>query len=151
MATRGVMQRQLFTLLYNRITLNYVTRNTSFSNCEKTVLLNSRWRHFRSCVPNDRSNISAHVLSERGLHFSAINNGLDEFFQKGEDLIEEAEKTGWYKWILLHDHGCVLLGRAWQARELRNKSSEDLHKLWYVKLLEYCTNQYNYSSVKMLQ
>ena len=104
MATRGVMQRQLFTLLYNRLTLNCVTRNTSFSNCEKTVLLNSKWRHFRSCVPNDRSNISAHVLSGRGLHFSAINNGLDEFFQKGEDLIEEAEKTGWYKWILLHNH-----------------------------------------------
>ena len=31
----------------------------------------------------------------RRLHTGGIRNGLDEFFQKGEDLIENAEKTGY--------------------------------------------------------
>ena len=34
----------------------------------------------------------------RQLHSGIIRYGLDEFFQKGEDLIEDAEKTGSYIW-----------------------------------------------------
>ncbi|KAI9025131.1 mitochondrial 39-S ribosomal protein L47 (MRP-L47)-domain-containing protein [Phycomyces nitens] len=45
--------------------------------------------------------------------------GIYEFFENGETL----PKQGW-------------TGRAWKADELRAKSFDDLHKLWYVLLKE---------------
>ncbi|CAI8016266.1 39S ribosomal protein L47, mitochondrial [Geodia barretti] len=64
------------------------------------------------------SNWSA-LAAFRGLHSSPALRGLEEFFPKG-DVIEEGESAG----------------RQWEARELRQKSNEDLHKLWYVLLKE---------------
>ncbi|KAI8074788.1 mitochondrial 39-S ribosomal protein L47 (MRP-L47)-domain-containing protein [Gongronella butleri] len=46
-------------------------------------------------------------------------SGLYQFFENGEALPQQ-------KWT----------GRAWKADELRQKSFEDLHKLWYVLLKE---------------
>ncbi|XP_011404309.2 PREDICTED: 39S ribosomal protein L47, mitochondrial-like [Amphimedon queenslandica] len=56
----------------------------------------------------------------RGFHTSSHVMGLEEFFPKTKNIIEESERTG----------------RPWKARELRQKSNEDLHKLWYVLLKE---------------
>ncbi|XP_022806252.1 39S ribosomal protein L47, mitochondrial-like isoform X2 [Stylophora pistillata] len=66
--------------------------------------------HIRSCL--------------RGLRTSPAVFGLEEFFppevfKKGE-LAKEKVHTG----------------RKWRAGELRGKSNEDLHKLWYVLLKE---------------
>ncbi|PWA03239.1 hypothetical protein BB558_000585 [Smittium angustum] len=46
--------------------------------------------------------------------------GLEEFFENGQSLPKDQPKTG----------------RAWRAAELRNKSWEDLQKLWIVLLKE---------------
>ncbi|KAI9305508.1 mitochondrial 39-S ribosomal protein L47 (MRP-L47)-domain-containing protein [Cunninghamella echinulata] len=47
------------------------------------------------------------------------STGLNQFFENGEALPKQ-----------------VWTGRAWKASELRLKSFEDLHKLWYVLLKE---------------
>ena len=49
-----------------------------------------------------------------GISTSAPRYGLEEFFPKEEDVLEDSDK----------------IGRSWRARELRLKSNEDLHKLW---------------------
>ncbi|CAL4063496.1 unnamed protein product, partial [Meganyctiphanes norvegica] len=54
------------------------------------------------------------------LHTSAPTCGLDEFF---DDKKNWGEQT-------------VIVGRSWKKDELRIKSNEDLHKLWYVLLKE---------------
>ncbi|KAG0212980.1 39S ribosomal protein L47, mitochondrial [Mortierella sp. GBA30] len=46
--------------------------------------------------------------------------GVEEFFENGKSIPTEKSWTG----------------RAWRASELRVKSFEDLHKLWYVLLKE---------------
>jgi hypothetical protein len=57
----------------------------------------------------------------RCLELSAARRDLNEFF-------EEEKVRGEMK---------VRVGRAWKTDELRLKSSEDLHKLWFV-LLKVC-------------
>ncbi|KAI8099054.1 mitochondrial 39-S ribosomal protein L47 (MRP-L47)-domain-containing protein [Halteromyces radiatus] len=63
---------------------------------------------------------SRSVLSETtNKSTTAPTGGLYQFFENGEAL----PKRNW-------------TGRAWKASELRLKSFEDLHKLWYVLLKE---------------
>ncbi len=47
--------------------------------------------------------ISETVCAHRRFHLTCTANGLDEFFQKGDDLIEDAEKTG------ICSHYCTIL------------------------------------------
>ncbi|KAJ1968374.1 54S ribosomal protein L4 mitochondrial [Dispira parvispora] len=60
------------------------------------------------------------ICASRFRQRAALPRGLEEFFEKGVSLPKEQEPTG----------------RAWRASELRNKSFDDLHKLWYVLLKE---------------
>ncbi|XP_075426842.1 large ribosomal subunit protein uL29m [Ascaphus truei] len=53
-------------------------------------------------------------------HSSAVHRGLDEFFDDPKNRGEPSVKSG----------------DAWGRKQLRGKSSEDLHKLWYVLLKE---------------
>ncbi|KAJ2538700.1 54S ribosomal protein L4 mitochondrial [Coemansia sp. RSA 1933] len=64
--------------------------------------------------------ITRPLSTRRATQSGLINRGFEEFFQGGERLPKEHEQTG----------------RAWSASELRQKSWEDLHKLWYVVLKE---------------
>ncbi|XP_026161386.1 large ribosomal subunit protein uL29m isoform X2 [Mastacembelus armatus] len=56
----------------------------------------------------------------RTLHTTISRRGLEEFFDFPENWGETAVKSG----------------APWTAKQLRTKSNEDLHKLWYVLLKE---------------
>lgn len=44
--------------------------------------------------------------------------------------------VGEYDLILSHSNSCIWLGRPWTIQELRRKSFEDLHTIWYVCVKE---------------
>ncbi|XP_048203024.1 39S ribosomal protein L47, mitochondrial [Perognathus longimembris pacificus] len=56
----------------------------------------------------------------RLLHTTLSTRGLEEFFDDPKNWGEQKVKSG----------------AAWTCQQLRNKSNEDLHKLWYVLLKE---------------
>lgn len=56
----------------------------------------------------------------RALHTTISRRGLEEFFDLPENRGESSVKSG----------------GPWTAKQLRTKSNEDLHKLWYVLLKE---------------
>ncbi|KAG7488096.1 hypothetical protein MATL_G00030840 [Megalops atlanticus] len=60
------------------------------------------------------------AAQSRSLHTSQGRMGLDEFFDIPENWGEATVKSG----------------APWTAKQLRTKSNEDLHKLWYVLLKE---------------
>ncbi|PJF19397.1 hypothetical protein PSACC_00881 [Paramicrosporidium saccamoebae] len=64
------------------------------------------------------------IISMRSLHQSKALFGLGEFFENGKSLppFDPAAKQTY--------------GRAWDSNEIRLKSFEDLHKLWFVLLKE---------------
>ena len=76
---------------------------------------------FKCCknnlVPN---NFFSNVQVVRQLSTTLPRNGLDEFFEEEKFLGEQK----------------VRVGRSWKKDELRLKSNEDLHKLWFVLLKE---------------
>jgi len=66
------------------------------------------------------NSITARFLQQRqAFGTSPALRGLEEFFEK--PLKEGEVRTA---------------GKSWKARDLRNKSWDDLHKLWYVLLKE---------------
>ncbi|KAJ2503256.1 54S ribosomal protein L4 mitochondrial [Coemansia sp. RSA 1972] len=64
--------------------------------------------------------ITRSLSSRRTLQSSFVGRGLEEFFEAGQRLPVEKMSTG----------------RSWSASELRQKSWEDLQKLWYIVLKE---------------
>ncbi|PVV05450.1 hypothetical protein BB560_000028 [Smittium megazygosporum] len=60
------------------------------------------------------------ISTRKQFNLSFKPRGLEEFFENGQALPVKQIETG----------------RAWTAAELRNKSWEDLNKLWYVLLKE---------------
>ncbi|XP_030897800.1 39S ribosomal protein L47, mitochondrial isoform X2 [Leptonychotes weddellii] len=68
-----------------------------------------------------RSLLSPQALASTGLlHTTLSTKGLEEFFDDPKNWGEEKVKSG----------------ASWTCQQLRNKSNEDLHKLWYVLLKE---------------
>lgn len=74
----------------------------------------------KTCVPKQNRQIPRRFVSLQ-FHTSACWRGLEEFFDTVADI--EKDKN-------------LNVGRPWRLDELRIKSSEDLHKLWYVLLKE---------------
>lgn len=64
------------------------------------------------------------AIFNRGLHQSKPLYGIEEFFENGQSLPPFDNTTR------------RAFGRAWDPDELRLKSFEDLHKLWFVLLKE---------------
>lgn len=80
------------------------------------------------------------MVSIKARGFSSANKptvGLPEFFENGQSLPVhspgEAPIFGNTKVLVFF---IVSIGRAWKADELRIKSFEDLHRLWFVLLKE---------------
>jgi hypothetical protein len=61
-------------------------------------------------------------ISKRTFSTSSIRRGLGDFFDKPE---------GWY-W----QKDRTQFGRPWSRQEMRNKSFDDLHRLWWISLKE---------------
>ncbi|XP_056315036.1 39S ribosomal protein L47, mitochondrial [Danio aesculapii] len=78
----------------------------TFQPCHQRQVADSWW--FRSS------------FNSRSVHTTSVRKGLDEFFDLPENWGEETVKSG----------------APWTAKQLRVKSNEDLHKLWYVLLKE---------------
>ncbi|XP_047420176.1 39S ribosomal protein L47, mitochondrial isoform X1 [Sciurus carolinensis] len=72
-----------------------------------------------SLLPKNVPNITSFYQC-RFLHTTLSRKGLEEFFDDPKNWGEEKVKSG----------------AAWTCQQLRNKSNEDLHKLWYVLLKE---------------
>lgn len=76
-------------------------------------------QHFPVC-----SATSGKVFVCAKIHQSRILMGLDEFFENGQSLPPFDPATR------------QVYGRAWSADELRRKSFDDLHRLWWVLIKE---------------
>ncbi|GAN04368.1 54S ribosomal protein L4 [Mucor ambiguus] len=70
-------------------------------------------------ISTSRIALSAETSSATTTSNTTKSTGLYQFFENNETL----PKQNW-------------TGRAWKAQELRQKSFDDLHKLWYVLLKE---------------
>ncbi|KAM5153779.1 large ribosomal subunit protein uL29m [Callospermophilus lateralis] len=74
---------------------------------------------FLSLLPKNVPNVTSFYQC-KFLHTTLSRKGLEEFFDDPKNWGEEKVKSG----------------AAWTCQQLRNKSNEDLHKLWYVLLKE---------------
>jgi len=69
---------------------------------------------------------------------ACLRKGLIDFFEKGQALpiYEPGSAPAYGIYIWANHLRRILVGRAWKAEELRLKSFEDLHRLWFVLLKE---------------
>ncbi|XP_011814059.1 PREDICTED: 39S ribosomal protein L47, mitochondrial [Colobus angolensis palliatus] len=74
---------------------------------------------FLGLLPKSTPNVTS-FHQYRLLHTTLSRKGLEEFFDDPKNWGQEKVKSG----------------AAWTCQQLRNKSNEDLHKLWYVLLKE---------------
>ncbi len=88
--------------------------NRNNNSIVQNMITSSIINNSSSNSSNFVSNINNSQCIVRGFHSSAVNQGIEEFFEK---------KIGTES---------VIIGRPWTAADLRRKSFEDLQKLWYV-------------------
>ncbi|UYV83073.1 MRPL47 [Cordylochernes scorpioides] len=82
--------------------------------------LNQLTRNFHAEIESGWLVIDVRLKWLRCLHASSIRSDLMEFFDSEENWKKQQVRSG----------------RSWKKDELRIKSNEDLHKLWYVLLKE---------------
>lgn len=82
--------------------------------------MSTSWNHLRKIqnkIHGGKTNY------ERAAYFPKNPAGSQEDLKKFTDFMYDERNRGF-------------IGRAWKPAELRLKSHEDLHKLWYVMLIE---------------
>ncbi|XDV35815.1 hypothetical protein PO909_005690 [Leuciscus waleckii] len=100
-------QFQRFVTVSSHTQPQYATQALyKFHSCQQRQMYDSWW--FRGAMNN------------RAIHTSCVRKGLEDFFDLPENWGELTVKSG----------------APWTAKQLRVKSNEDLHKLWYVLLKE---------------
>ncbi|CAN9500381.1 unnamed protein product [Ophioblennius macclurei] len=102
-----------------------VCRISSTLRTQHSALNSNKWwshlsRDNAVPVPSFWSSPIQSVAQCRALHTTINRRGLDEFFDSPENWGQSTVKSG----------------APWTAKQIRTKSNEDLHKLWYVLLKE---------------
>ncbi|XP_041647780.1 39S ribosomal protein L47, mitochondrial [Cheilinus undulatus] len=102
-----------------------VCRISSTVNAQKCTSILSKYqstlnREKSPFVALSRFSPSSSVSQCRALHTTISRRGIEEFFDLPENWGEATVKSG----------------APWTAKQLRTKSNEDLHALWYVLLKE---------------
>ncbi|KAG2462589.1 RM47 protein, partial [Polypterus senegalus] len=107
-------------LLTKRVNF-YIETTQLIAVCKSVIniILNNDEQQLQSMVSASNSFPSL-VEQCRALHSSHSRRGLEEFFDDPKNWGEQQVKSG----------------APWTAKQLRTKSNEDLHKLWYVLLKE---------------
>lgn len=88
----------------------YCVRKATYVFCQSCILKQNTYFGVLACQ---------RTTNQQAFHTSSLSHKLNEFFSG--DIMDGAK---------------VEAGRPWKTDELRLKSNEDLHKLWYVLLKE---------------
>lgn len=115
----GKADKTTMATLTKAIHISKTTVN-SLSKLFSTLSLNNNFNLLAQTIYIKRLPPTLSLTQSSFIHTTAFCNDLKEFFEPEEN---------WGK-------ANITSGRAWAAQDLRNKSNEDLHKLWYVLLKE---------------